>query len=299
MIINAIRSEKVTLEEIEQTLPQLKTNSIKFILNKLRTEGVIVFEESGAIALVKRDATLRLGGDLNLPVSTFIDANNQRFVIRGRWHPIPDDLDITTIEWFDDMPQQISIHEKVQKKRQQQAETKKKDNFVEEDGPAATDDLSMCGRWVDIDDKYKVWVIAVSAKRASVEISPRYYNENVEMPYGSCCLKQIISVEDARAISVSHTKSIKEIGIVWEERLFLDKYPNVFPIAFKDGGITYLSVKGVSDAGYRVVEYLISKKNGKNTHSEIQKLTLPHANYNAYILSKCELFANALKQILE
>ena len=293
-ILNAVKNGKSTIEAVVEALPNLRNDVVLLLIGNLEKKGKLK-NDSGKLTPTSTSKGIRLGGNLALPVSSFTDKNGQRYAIRGTWHQISDDLDISEIEWFDDTPKELSIHEKVQKKRKEEVERRKTENFVESDGKATDEDIAMCGRWLNIDDLHKIWVISVSAKRAKVEISPRYMTETAEMPYGSCTTSLIIDIEVAR--NLVNGMPLKESGIMLNKKTFLDKTPNIFPTTMNGDTISYISVKSSNADGYKIVEYDMIFTNGKKKHKELNSYIMPHANYESHIMSKAPAFKEAIELI--
>lgn len=206
-IINAIKSGIGTSEEIASTIG-MDEHTVKSILGTLIKNKIVVKseDETPIFDLVQNTSgkKLQLKGDLNFPVSSFVDANGQRWVTRDSWYEIDNDIDIVNdIEWIDSKTPQNSqlkeIMKDVSNKKQRQTETRVKSEIAS-DAPASEEQKKLISKNTNdfkiIDEKWKLRVLEISATKALVVFSPRIYLQAVEFSHGLLTEPKIISVEE-------------------------------------------------------------------------------------------------------
>ena len=106
-VLNAVASGVTDIEEI-RNLTELRTESINSILKTLGDKNLIIYNTDGSFAAKASEKKIRLGGNLNLPISTF-QKDGQFYVVRGTWHKVPSDINLNDIEWFDDTDKETDL----------------------------------------------------------------------------------------------------------------------------------------------------------------------------------------------
>lgn len=208
-VVSAIKKGANTVALIEEETT-IKANILTNVLETLVSKGILIAvpgsEEDTYVMKVKSNEEakrLRLGGNLLLPVSSFHDKDGQRWVCRGSWHKIEDDVDILNdIEWFDNSDtetQMKTVMKTVTERKKKQSEAKAK-NDIASDGPAAAEDEQYIKKWNIISDEFKMYVYAVSANRATVGFSARIITPVGEFPFGCISETQTISIDEFHSL---------------------------------------------------------------------------------------------------
>ena len=298
-IINALRAGKSDTQEISDII-RMPMKITRLVLGSLVRKQVISIDGT-KVTLIRPDRkTLRLGGNLLLPVSKFVDKDSQVWMIRGTWHKVPEHVDVTDIEWFDDTVKETSLHEKIEKRKRSDAAPKRRSNFIEVDGKASDEDLAMKGHWHAIDDDFKMYVLSVSAKRASIELSPRYKNDQIEYPWGSNPLPTLVSIETVRAMYKQELKFMEsDARELFTMDLYLDRVPNTLPAAIDGPDITYLSIKIHSETEYAVTTNVLTRNGTRNKNRTVSEepTIILKSEYKSWVLEAAPLFANAVNNI--
>lgn len=292
LIINAIKNGKHTVAEISETI-NLKPHITGLIIGSLVNKQKAVVDNGTVRLLKEQTQSIRLSGNLSIPVSTFVDAQGQKWVVRGEWHKIPDDLDITTIDWFEKEIEENPIVGSLKKTRETKSRVAAaaRAASLSEDGEALPEDKKLVGKYININEKWKMWVYNVSAKRASVEFSPRFFNSTVEFPHGSVTERTLISIEQCRELANGVQELPETLKFTLD--MFSKKVPNTFPAAFvSDNTIKYYSAKPHED-GVKFIEYdlVIADRKKYNERSET---IVEFSKVQDFLKEKCILFWNAV-----
>lgn len=242
-IIAAIKKGFNTLETIESETT-LKQSLTKSVIDQLVMKDIIICipgseADSYMMKIVSDEPSkkLKLGGNLLLPVSSIVDHEGQKYVCRGSWHKIADDIDILNdIDWFDNTDtetQMKTVMKSVTEKKKKQTEAKQK-NDIASDGPATPEDEKYSKRWNNISDTMKMYVYAVSATRATVGFSARIVTPQGEFPFGCISETTAISIEDYRKYIANEIPD----AIVDYNKILVITSKNNFPAELiKDGEV--------------------------------------------------------------
>lgn len=263
------KNESLTLNEIAvldlvnagvQSITEIKDatglyeSAVKEICKTLANNKYIVFDETKEIPSSRREKTIKLGGNLNLPISTFEDGDGVLYVVRGTWHKITDaSINLQDIEWFDDTDKESDLQKAMRGIEEQKTKQKKAalPDIKDEDGEASEEAIKYLGAWRNVGENVKIYPCVVSKKRAIIEISPRYISEEVEFPYGSCSPKVVIPVEDMiEMIETGNTEKLPKYTID-DAIMYL---PNCLPVQPSKGGWEYLSTKKTKN-GIKIIRY--------------------------------------------
>ena len=268
-VLNAIRSGCTDAKTISEKTGQFEVGVVE-VLKSLSDHRFIKYE-NGVAELPPRDEskTIKLGGNLNLPVSQFRDEKGQLFVSRGSWHKIPEGTTLDMIDWFDDTQNEESELQKVMRGVKEQKIKEKKaalPSIKDEDGEPTVEDMKCLGAWRMVNDNIKIYPCEVSAKRAITEISPRFRAGDLEYPYGVCSPKQVITIEVLHELLNGDATNLPKYSFD-DAMMYI---PNTFPVKTieEEGnviGFEYLSIKKSSD-GMKIVDtdmYLVPKEKFK------------------------------------
>lgn len=194
-IIAAIRKGFNTLSAIQEETT-IKEVYAKNVIKTLVECGYLLevpgAEESTYMIKYKENheqKKLRLPGSLILPVSTFRDSNGKRWVTRGRWHEISDDIDVMNdIEWYDDTENDAQMKTVMKmvsnKKRSNSAKTQA--DRMKDAGEAPEEIKKWMDAWAPICDHLKLKVIKGGSSESLVTISPRIATDaGAEFPWGT------------------------------------------------------------------------------------------------------------------
>lgn len=194
-VLAAIKAGHKTVAAIEDETT-IKNGLIKNTLEDLQNRNIIIAVpgEEGDTYLMKvnperQSKKYRFPGCLLLPVSSFHDAQGQRWVTRGKWHKIDEDTDILNdIEWYEDMSEDVqmkSIMKQVADTKKRNAERNLK-NKAQNLGEAPEDIANMLSKWTNVGDTFKLNVLAGGTTESIVTVSPRIINEaGAEFPWGT------------------------------------------------------------------------------------------------------------------
>lgn len=255
-VLNAIKCGCTDAKTISEKTGQFEVGVVE-VLKDLANKKFLKYE-NGVAELPKREGkTIRMGGNLNLPISHFRDENGKMYVSRGSWHELPEGVELDMIDWFDDTQNEESTLQKIMRGVKEQKIKEKKaalPNIKDEDGEPKVEDMKCLGAWRMVNDDIKIYPCEVSAKRAIIEISPRYRVGELEFPYGSCAPKQVITIEVLRELLAGDTTNLPKYSME-EAMLYI---PNCFPVKplEEDGkvvGFEYLSTKKSSE-GMKIVD---------------------------------------------
>lgn len=194
-IMAAIRKGFNTLSAIQEETT-IKEVYAQNIIKNLVERGYLIevpgSEENTYVIKYKENhepKKLRLPGSLILPVSTFYDAQGQKWVTRGRWHKIDEDVDIfNDIEWYDDTENdnQMKTVMKMVSNKKRSTSAKNQAERMKDAGEAPEEIKKWMDEWAPICDHLKLKVIKGGASESLVTISPRIATESgAEFPWGT------------------------------------------------------------------------------------------------------------------
>lgn len=234
-VITAIKNGHNTPELIadETAIPQ---TAIENILTALSNQLFVTKTADGVYELKVQmnNPKLTFKGCLALPVTSFVDADGQRWVCRGKWYKIDESVNILEdIAWVEDMnddEEMKSILKQISS-TQQKRNTKAAKTALKDDAPATAEDLQYLKRWVNAGSNVKMWVYSVSANFAQVAFSPRFINPTSgnEFPFGIESGKVVIPIEEFRQrISGEYEKEHGEFQFEIDKVLNIDCKKNLF-----------------------------------------------------------------------
>lgn len=195
-IIAAIKKGFNTLSQIQEETT-IKENYAKNVLKSLVEKGYVLeipgSEEDTYMIKYSEDhekKKLRLPGTLILPVSSFRDAKGQRWVTRGSWHQISEDIDIMNdIEWYEEGNANESQMKNVMKmvsEKKRNTSSKSQSAKMKDAGEAPAEIAEWTTKWGEICEHLKLKVIKGGAVESLVAISPRLViNSGQEFPWGT------------------------------------------------------------------------------------------------------------------
>lgn len=252
-VLDLVNAGIQSIDEIKDSTGLYET-AVKEICKTLADNKYIDFNELTNTPSAKRSKTIKLGGNLNLPVSTFEDGDGVLYVVRGTWHKVTDpSINLQDIDWFDDTDKESDLQKAMRGIEEQKTKQKKATlpDIKDEDGEASEDAIKYLGAWRNVSDSIKIYPCVVSKKRAIIEISPRYISEEVEFPYGSCSPKVVIPVEDM--IDMIENGNIDNLPkyTIDDAIMYL---PNCLPVQPSKGGWEYLSTKKTKN-GIKIIHY--------------------------------------------
>lgn len=208
-VITAVRDGANTIPSVAEStgIPEaIVENLVQSLQNNLVL--VLNVDEAGTIYLKNVNSEdsskkMTLKGCLQLPVTSFHDADGKRWVCRGKWYEIPEDLnildDIVWVDSVDEDEEMKSILRQISN-TQQKRNAKAAKNVLKDDEPAAAEDIKYQSSWVQSGTNCKMWVYAISANHANVAYSPRFVNEvsGNEFPFGIVAEKVVIGIQEFR-----------------------------------------------------------------------------------------------------
>lgn len=194
-IIAAIRKGFNTLSAIQEETT-IKENYAKNVIKTLVERGNLIEvpgdPENTYVIKYKENSEqkkLRLPGSLILPVSTFTDSKGQRWVTRGRWHQISNDIDVMNdIEWYDDTENdtQMKTVMKMVTNKKRSNSAKSQADRMKDAGEAPEEIKKWMDDWAPICEHLKLKVMKGGANESLVTISPRIMTEDgKEYPWGT------------------------------------------------------------------------------------------------------------------
>lgn len=293
-ILNAIKSGCKTTDEIAEKTGMVKVSLVNLINDFINDKRIIV--KDGEYHLPLREGKrYKMRGNCALPVSIFRDAEGKRFVCRGEWTPLPEGCTLDDIDWIDTSGTENEIQIISRGVKEQKLKEKKAalPNIKDEDGEPFVDDLKYLGAWRLVNDHIKIWPIEASAKRAIIEISPRFITDNgVEFPYGAITIKKVITIEVLRELLNGDTTNLPQYSV---EEIMLN-LPNSLPVKPYElngevVGWEYLSTKK-SPMGVKIIHYGF-QITPKNKFTTIDSVELSRDNAIDYIKSIATAFITA------
>lgn len=195
VIIAAIKKGFNTLDAIQEETT-IKANYLSNIVKSMVEKGYLI-EVPGSECntyVIKykenhEEKKLRLPGTLILPVSTFVDSQGQRWVTRGKWHKIDNDIDIVNdIEWYDDTDNndQMKTVMKMVSNKKRSTSGKEQSARMKDAGEAPEEIEKWTTEWAPISEHLKLKVIKGGSTESMVTISPRLVTESgAEFPWGT------------------------------------------------------------------------------------------------------------------
>lgn len=234
-VISAIRDGNKDVTSITEATA-IPDTVVENIIKSLSNNQVISINEDGSVDLKNSTSTnkkLTFKGCMLLPVTSFHDANGKRWVCRGKWYEIPEDLnileDIVWIDSVDEDEEMKSILKQISS-TQQKRNAKAAKNVLKDDEPATEEDLQYLNSWVPAGSNVKMYVYAISASYAKVGFSPRFINDSGnEFPFGMEEPLEIIPIDQFHKMkSGEYETENGSYNFTAEKLLNIDSKKNLF-----------------------------------------------------------------------
>lgn len=294
-VLNAVKSGETTMDGIYEKTG-IRVESVHEICKTLAARKYIEYNELDRVPAPKDSGKkIRLGGNLTLPVATFVGGDGQKYIVRGTWHKVTPEMEgitLSDIEWFDDQNKESDLQKAMRSITEQKAKAKKKTlpNIKDEDGEATAEHMKYLGAWRMVSDSIKIYPCEVSKNRAIIEISPRYIHDGIEFPYGSCSPKMVVPIEDMVAMIENGDESLVPTFSQEDACLYL---PNCLPVQPSKNGWEYLSTKKTKD-GVRIYHYdmqiVDDNGNPKESWTTLDETNLDLEQGKSYMLSIAKAF---------
>ena len=210
-VINAIKANNITAQQIAETT-KMPEHTIKSILGTMVKKELLEKNDDDCYSIKNShivNPKITLKGDLNFPVTSFIDAEGQRWVTRNIWHKIDENIDIINdIVWEDTQTEQKNekMKEIIEKaKETEKTKTRKarepKVKTTEIDKSANPELKKLISKntndFININEKWKMRLLSVSATSTELVFSPRVFiNEKLEFTHGLLTEPKEFTIEE-------------------------------------------------------------------------------------------------------